>query len=174
MTPLDVSTLGTIIGKLQNAASATAHGLHEDARDDAKRAGELLIGMLGWYVGLGQGLQDQWFAAQQAQALGVAHWQSLQSQGLEQMREAYLAECPEKRTVYDAKEPDPLVAAKERLGFWLSAAPGRTWDHEHELAPRAGVLVALIVDRDRFHARGTGPDLASAILSALEKASGGA
>jgi hypothetical protein len=141
MTPLDVSTLGTIIGKLQNAASATAHGLHEDARDDAKRAGELLIGMLGWYV------MTQLPIVRGSRGFGSSS---------------------------GAKEPDPLVAAKERLGAWLSAEPCRSWDREGD-APdvTAELWDNAFTDLEPI-AKGKGETMADAILAAIDKASGAA
>ena len=143
--PLDVSTLGTIIGKLQNASSATAHGLHEDARDDAKRAGELLIGMLGWYVG--------------TQAPIVRGSRGFGSSS-------------------DAKA-DPLVAAKERLGIWLSAETGRTWDNGADADETSWDVTLYEANDDDAHeplrvaARGEGGSLADALLAALSAANGG-
>ena len=86
-------------------------------------------------------------------------------------REAYLAEHPEKRTVYDRPTPpDPLVAARERLGAYLASESGRSWDW---WTGQAGQVVVDLwpnrgTDMDRI--AGEGPGLAAAILDALEKA----
>ena len=172
MTPLDVSTLGTIIGKLQNASSATAHGLHEDARDDAKRAGELLIGMLGWYVGLGdqglQSLQAQQIAglqqaAQAAQGLGVPHWSDTAWGAQRAMGMQNVAK--------GRAEPDPLVAARERLGPWLAAEEGRYYMTQEGY--RTHKWMVELIHRSSVVAQGNGETLADAMIAALDAANGG-
>jgi hypothetical protein len=124
MKPLDVSTLGTIIGKLQNAVSSTAHGLHEDAAEYLCKA-------------------------------------------LVMLDKERLCAMPQ----------DPLVAAKGRLGVWLSAAPGRAWDYEDRPFGTDCHVVRLLDAQDFPNGEefgvGTGPDLASAILVALDAANGG-
>ena len=62
---------------------------------------------------------------------------------------------------------DPLVAARERLGVWVTAEPGRSWDD-------GDGFVGLYLDADNWHRApdhvGKGHDRASAILAALDAA----
>ena len=70
---------------------------------------------------------------------------------------------------------DQLVAARERLGFWLASAPGRSWDDGAD-DDETDWEVMLYDDSSArgdgadLVARGEGTDLASAILAALEAA----
>ncbi len=81
----------------------------------------------------------------------------------------------------DPTPPDPLVAARERLGAWIVAHPG--WVHGVTENPHSKALAPFVVelftldwytsDRDvpdPEYIEGGGPDLAAAILDALEKA----
>ncbi len=70
---------------------------------------------------------------------------------------------------------DPLVAARERLGCWLAAETDRSWWHHVHSGGTHSVLLTT-TDREREDgtgATGIGPDLASAILAALDAANGG-
>ena len=87
-------------------------------------------------------------------------------------REAYLAEHPNERSVYDASPPDPLIAARQRLGAWLAAEQCRQW---YANLSSTGGLVTVVLSRGLYvpHAAiGTAPTLAAAIMAALEKIGG--
>jgi hypothetical protein len=72
--------------------------------------------------------------------------------------------------------PDPLIAAKQRLGAWLSAEPCRYWEHGNwrpdgadwvHLCEKPGDPRDIVI-----LGSGEGPDLAAAIMAALEKING--
>lgn len=73
-----------------------------------------------------------------------------------------------------AAPPDQEHVARLRLGAWLAAEPGRTWDHGVGV-PAGAERVELFrythagIERARL-GDGEGPTLAAAIISALEKA----
>jgi hypothetical protein len=76
-----------------------------------------------------------------------------------------------------APRSDPLIAARQWLGAWLSAEPYRYWEHGnwrpdgsdwvHLCEYQAGDPRDIVI-----LGSGEGPDLAAAIMAALEKISG--
>ncbi len=92
----------------------------------------------------------------------------------EEEREAYLAEHPEKRSVYDGPSADEQEA-RFRLGAWLATDCSRIWSHWHEMGPGVtgrlhGIELRRSTQDGYVYARGEGPTLADAILAALERA----
>jgi hypothetical protein len=83
---------------------------------------------------------------------------------------AHRGEPPERR---------PIDAARERLGRWLSAEPGRSWDRIGD-PPQSRVELYDYFDPSErgptgtLVATGEGETMADAILAAIEKASGAA
>jgi len=72
-------------------------------------------------------------------------------------------------------DPGSLIEARLRLGAWLSAEPGRSWDSETEGVIEPVEWTVRLLDAQDFPngeelGVGGGPDLASAIVAALEKA----
>jgi hypothetical protein len=88
-------------------------------------------------------------------------------------REAYLVEHPEKRTIYDGLSADER-AARSRLGAWLAAEPGRTWDDWSRFSTVEKVVVLMPYAGDfpncANQVQGSGPTLAAAICDALGNA----
>ena len=160
--PLDITTIGKARGLLDNASSATAHGDHKDATGYVRQALDLLaaeavrVGAVGSVAVTRQATTADIAAGQAGTQLPIVRG----SRGFGSSSDAMA---------------DPLVAAKERLAQWLVAEPGRTWDHDGPLTARGGFGVQLY---ERFTSQRRewveGRDLASAILAALEKASGAA
>ena len=186
MSTLDLVVLPGIVRALENAARATAAGHHEAALDDARRALELLGREVvrvthGGSVGVG--------------VTRVSPTQEVPRFGSVKLaREAYLAEHPGERTAFDdaagwptfvalpgPPAKDPLVAAKERLGCWLAAEPGRTWDYGTGSVHFVSLyeVGALFDPEHRFDLDdhepidGEGETMADAIMAALDAANGG-
>ena len=158
--PLDITTIGKARGLLDNASSATAHGDHKDAIGYVRQALDLL-GAEAVRVG----------------AVGsVSVTRQATTADLMNSRAEYASAPGPLGCVRVAPERDPLVAARERLGVWLAAEPGRAWDYEDRPFGTDCHVVTLTSSEEqrdirRHDAREVGADLASAILAALEKAS---